>query len=91
MDGGRRRNVRGGSETLNEDIDYVLCVAQLDDGRIVIGTTDEALVVFAMGDDGVFAAAQTLSGHTGDVNCVQQLDDGRIASGSRDKTLNVWE
>ena len=69
----------------------MLCVAQLDDGRIVIGTTDEALVVFAMGDDGVFAAAQTLSGHTGGVNCVQQLDDGRIASGSRDKTLNVWE
>jgi len=47
--------------------------------------------VWAAGDDGAFAAAQTLTGHTGTVRCVAPLDDGRIVSGSLDKTLIVWE
>ena len=67
------------------------CVAPLDGGRIVSGSEDNTLIVWAAGDDGTFAAAQTLSGHTGRVRCVAQLDDRRLASGSSDNTLKVWE
>ena len=45
---------------------------------------------WAAGDDGAFAAAQTLTGHTGGVICMIQLDDWRFVSGSFDKTLIVW-
>ena len=66
-------------------------VASLDDGRLVSGSWDNTLIVWAAGDDGVFAAAQTLGGHTSFVNCVIQLNDRRLASGSTDNTLKVWE
>jgi WD40 repeat protein len=63
----------------------------LDDGRVVSGSNDRTLVVWAVGDDGAFAAAQTLSGHTTYVTCVAHLDDRRLVSASGDKTLKVWE
>jgi len=66
-------------------------VAPLDDGRLVSGSDDKTLIVWAAGDDGAFAAAQTLSGHTSHVWCVAQLDGGRLVSGSHDNTLKVWE
>jgi len=66
-------------------------VAPLEDGRLVSGGDDKTLIVWAAGDDASFAAAQTLSGHTGGVYCVAQLDDRRLASGSNDHTLKVWE
>jgi WD40 repeat protein len=66
-------------------------VAPLDGGRIVSGSTDHTLIVWAAGDDGAFAAAQILSGHTSYVYCVTELDDRRLVSGSADKTLKVWE
>ena len=65
-------------------------MAPLDDGRLVSGSDDKTLIVWAAGDDGAFAAAQTLSGHTGWVRCVAPLDDGRLVSGSDDTTLIVW-
>ena len=68
----------------------VRCVAPLDDGRLVSGSRDKTLIVWAAGDDGTLTAAQTLSGHTGAVLCVEQLDDGRTASGCPDKMLKVW-
>ena len=77
-----KRTVRCGS---------VRCVTPLDGGRIVSGGDDYTLIVWAAGDDGVFAAAQTLSGHTSSVACVTQLDDRRLVSGSNDHTLKVWE
>ena len=55
------------------------------------GLYDNTLIVWAAGDDGVFAAAQTLSGHTSTVMCVTELDDRRLVSGSTDHTLKVWE
>jgi WD40 repeat protein len=66
-------------------------VSTLDVGRFVSGSCDQTLIVWAAGDGGAFAAAQTLSGHTSNVTCVTQLDDGRVVSGSFDKTLKVWE
>tara|TARA_B110000208_G_scaffold117633_1_gene144071 strand:- start:1873 stop:2016 length:144 start_codon:yes stop_codon:yes gene_type:complete len=47
--------------------------------------------VWAVGDDKMFAVAQTLLGHTDTVFCEVQLDDGRVASGSSNQTLKVWE
>ena len=67
------------------------CVAPLDGGRLVSGSYDKTLIVWEAGDDGAFAAVQTLSGHTSYVRCVAQLDDRRLASGSEDNTLKVWE
>jgi len=69
----------------------VYCVTQLDDGRVMSGSFDNTLIVWAKGDDGTFAAAQTLTGHTDSVRCVAQLNDRRIASGSDDTTIKVWE
>jgi WD40 repeat protein len=66
-------------------------MAPLDGGRLVSGSGDKTLIVWAAGDDGVFAAAQTLSGHTDSVMCVTELDDRRLVSASNDKTLKVWE
>ena len=63
----------------------------LDDGRFASVSADNTLIVWAAGDDGVFAAAQTLSGHTNYVMCVAPLDDRRLVSGSSDNTLKVWE
>ena len=40
----------------------VRCVAPLDDGRLVSGSRDKTLIVWAAGDDGTLTAAQTLSG-----------------------------
>jgi len=57
----------------------------------VSGSDDKTLIVWAAGDDGAFAAAQTLSGHTSTVRCVTKLVDGRVVSGSSDNTLIVWE
>jgi WD40 repeat protein len=69
----------------------VNCLAPLDDGRLVSGSWDNTLIVWAAGDDGTFAAAQTLRGHTSGVYCVAQLNDRRLVSGSKDHTLKVWE
>ena len=66
------------------------CTTLLEDGHVVSGSGDKTLTVWVASDDGAFAAAQTLSGHTSVVMCVAPLDDGRIASGSADKTLIVW-
>ena len=66
------------------------CVSQLNTGCVVSGSADKTLIVWAMGDDGTFTAAQTLHGHTHWVYCVVQLDGGRVVSGSADKTLIVW-
>ena len=79
------------AQTLTGHTSHVWCVAKLDGGRLVSGSSDNTLIVWAAGDDGVFVAAQTLSGHTSFVLCVTQLDDCRLASGSSDKMLKVWE
>jgi WD40 repeat protein len=57
----------------------------------VSGSDDTTLIVWVTGDDGAFAAAQTLNGNTSAVLCVTQLEDRRLASTSDDNTLKVWE
>ena len=63
-------------------------------GASSAGAATNTLIVWAMGDDGAFAATQTLSGHTGFVMCMAQLNDGRLVDGSQDETLDpvsiVW-
>ena len=86
-----RRLRREEAETLSGHTGDVRCVAPLKDGRIVSGSQDKTLIVWAAGADGAFAVAETLSGHDGAVTCVAQLDDRRLVSGSFDKTLIVWE
>ena len=86
-----RREVFEEEQTLVGHTSDVMCVAPLDDRRLVSGSDDKTLIVWAAGDDGAFAAAQTLSGHTSYVYCVAQLDDRRLVSGSNDNTLKVWE
>ena len=86
-----RREVFEEEATLVGHTRGVRCMTVLDDGRVVSGSDDTTLIVWVVGDDGAFVAAQTLSGHTGIVYCTAQLDDGRLASGSNDNTLKVWE
>ena len=69
--------------------DRVECLQALPDGRIVSGSYDNTLRVWARGADGEWNR-EVLSGHTGIVWCLQALPDGRIVSGSYDEDLRVW-
>ena len=90
-------------EPLFGHTDKVNCVAKIDGGCFVSGSSDNrsggcfvsgssdnTLIVWARYDYGEFAASQILTGHTSAVMCVAQLDGRRLVSGSGDKTLIVW-
>ena len=68
----------------------VSSVAVSPDGkRIVAGTWDKAVKVWAAADG---KELLTLAGHAENVPCVAVSPDGtRIASGSGDKTVRLWD
>ena len=72
---------------------WVNCVAELRDGRVVSGSDDRTLRVW---DAAAGQCLQTLEGHSAPINCVAELRDGRVVSGSselfgKDYTLRVWD
>jgi WD40 repeat protein len=67
---------------------WVHCVVQLADGRVVSGSWDKTLRLW---DFESGACVKTLAGHTDSEWCVVQLADGRVVSGSCDNTLRLWD
>ena len=63
--------------------DYVTCVLQLSDGRLVSGSSDDTLILWDVSSG---TCLSTLRGHTDYVTCVLQLTDSRLVSGSSDDT-----
>lgn len=79
--------------------DRVRCVCALPDGRVVSGSRDKTLIVWArdssrlrsFGDRFFGLREQVLEGHADYVWCVVALDNDRVASGSKDATIIVWD
>ena len=65
----------------------VRCICIMPDGRIVSGSRDRTLIVWAR--DG--SRLRTLEGHHEYVWCVAALPEDRVASGSRDGTIRIWD
>ena len=65
----------------------VRCVCIMPDGRIVSGSRDEKLIVWA--PDG--SHLRTLHEHTDYVWCVAALPEDRVASGSKDGCIHIWD
>jgi len=84
--------------------DRVRCVCALPDGRVVSGSRDKTLIVWArdssrlrerlrqMLDRQMLEGLRerVLEGHADYVWCVVALSDDRVASGSKDATIIVW-
>ena len=73
--------------TLEGHTDWVNCVIQFTDGRLVSGGEDGILKIW---DTISGSCLMTLRGHIGRVKSVVQLLDGRLVSGSEDNTLKIW-
>ena len=72
---------------LEGHMNRVRCVCIMPDGRIVSGSRDGTLMLWA--PDG--SHLRTLEGHTDYVWCVAALSDDRVASGSRDGRIHIWD
>ncbi|XP_037073825.1 probable elongator complex protein 2 [Pollicipes pollicipes] len=60
---------------------------------LLVGSDDAAIVVFAPGEDGAYAAALRLVGHEDWVRCLDVAvvgGDLLLASGGQDATIRVW-
>ncbi|KAJ3024584.1 UNVERIFIED_CONTAM: hypothetical protein HDU68_007985 [Siphonaria sp. JEL0065] len=72
--------------------DAVSSLALLNDGSVISGSWDFTLRVWKKGDDGIWFANQTLSGHKNRVTCLSVSRDGAtLVSGSTDKRILVWK
>lgn len=63
---------------------YVLCLAELADGRLASGSRDATVRIWS-GE----RVEQILEGHEASVTCLLPVD-GDLWSGSRDRTLRMW-
>eukprot|EP00729_Bicosta_minor_P010663 gene10663-6508_t len=87
-----RGNIVQPTHFLKGHASCVNCVATMADGRVVSGSSDMTLRVWAVpdGPDDNVQATHVLSGHTSDVYCVAPFSDGRVVSGSNAGMLRVW-
>ena len=72
---------------LAEHTNRVRCVCVMPDGRIVSGSRDKSLIVWA--PDG--SHLRTLEGHQDFVWCVAALSEDRVASGARDGRIRIFD
>ena len=72
---------------LAEHTNRVRCVCIMPDGRIVSGSRDKLLIVWA--PDG--SLLRTLEGHQDFVWCVAALSEDRVASGARDGRIRIFD
>ena len=73
--------------TLEGHTKAVMCLVQLNDGRVVSGSDDKTLKIW---DTITGNCLMTLQGHTSCVLCLAQLNDGRLVSGGDDHTLRIF-
>ncbi|MBS1988024.1 WD40 repeat domain-containing protein [Candidatus Dependentiae bacterium] len=67
---------------------WVNCVKQLDDGRLVSCSKDKTIKIWDLDTNRCVAI---LEGHTSSVKCIKRLNDGRLVSCSNDNTIKVWD
>lgn len=75
-------------QTMTGHSDYVWCMLQLADGRIMSGSKDSSIKIWELGSGN---CDKTLTGHQSIVQCILQLQDGRVVSGSNDHSIKVWD
>jgi WD40 repeat protein len=75
-------------QTMTGHSDYIWCMLQLADGRIISGSKDCKIKIWESGSGN---CVKTLIGHQDIVQCIFQLQDGRVVSGSNDHSIKVWD
>lgn len=68
----------------------VLCMIQLNDGRIASCSIDKTIKIWNYKKKSEKPEV-ILIGHTAAIFCILQLKDGRLLSSSGDKTLRFWD
>ena len=72
---------------LNSHTHYVLCLALLNDGRLVSGSYDNTIIIYKKIS---FKPDLTIKEHKDSVFCIIQLSSGILASCSQDKTIKLF-
>lgn len=73
--------------TLSGHENFLTCIAQMHDGRLVTGSGDKDLRIWNWHSG---QCEQIVRGHTGAVRSLAVLRDGRLASGADDNTVIIW-
>jgi WD40 repeat protein len=74
-------------KTLAGHSSCVICLIQLEDGRIASGGGDNTIKIWNINSG---QCEKTLAGHSNYILGLIQLPDGRLASGSWDNTIKLW-
>ena len=72
---------------LNAHTSYVLCLAIMNDGRLVSGSGDNSIIIY---DKTTYRPDLIIREHSGNVLCVTQLSSGILASCSYDKLIKLF-
>lgn len=69
----------------------VICLYQLQDGRIASSSNNESSVKIWNEQNRRFILQLSLTAHNDTVTAIAQLKDGRLVTGSKDKTIIIWD
>ena len=73
--------------TLKPHTGNVLCLAVMNDGRLVSGSSDHSIIIY---NKTTYQPDIIIKEHSGSVYCITQLSSGVLASCSGDKTIKLF-